>query len=639
MKSPSKEFTPVGELVGDRYLVIAKIGKGTFANVYSARDMRTGGLVAIKYQQAEVGGGMGLYAREAEIFKRVASSDRVPRLHCHALLLPTFSPAPYSSREVLIMDMCGGEDMAHLRNRSRESWKQTGQGAGHSKIPLPVAAYLCSEMVSCLRALHVAGIVHRDVKPGNFVRESADSTRFRVLDFGLARKWIDDKGRVVPARKDVGFRGTSNYASVVALRGQEQGPRDDLYSVLYVFVDMVCNSMPWSGVERSKSWHGLTGGLVGKKEDYSGDPGKKDDKLTEWMLKEVPSLPHACLECVSAVSGYLASLKYEDMPDHGRLVSLFTALYAPKSSHIEPASASGSVNSAESAATETGSVPASAAVIVSEPAYGENGFRWAGGSNHARDADTAPVQPTLLHRARAALGHCALVRPTAPTSSSVHLGAETVPLIAQGRAWRLVATEFLAVIKVLRDKLVRACLVVRLVECGNFQDIDTGDDEAAWDEFQAIMETTESFVAEFAADVNLCKTSSRSAYFKSLGLGDSELLPRLRIKTRDQRQHAGDATTPRPRSVSAGDSPLPSTSPNAQLSQSKKARRMTHSEASTHSHHSTAFATSQGPGEASAASVMSFVSSQQSHATGTAAAAVTPRGDGASPGLGPSSTS
>jgi len=132
-------YEPLGELLGDRYLVVSKIGKGTFANVYCARDLTVCSstssssssgsaadadsrvrYVAVKFQNMDATGGLGLYTREADIFSRLQRDDRVPALHSYSVVRPTISPPPFTTREALVMEMCGGEDMAALRNRTRD---------------------------------------------------------------------------------------------------------------------------------------------------------------------------------------------------------------------------------------------------------------------------------------------------------------------------------------------------------------------------------------------------------------------------------------------------------------------------------------------------------------------------------------
>ncbi len=60
-----------------------------------------------------------------------------------------------------------------------------------------------------------------------------------IIDFGLARRYTDDAGDVLPERTDTSFRGSTTYASVHAHLGQDLGRRDDLWSWLYCVVELL----------------------------------------------------------------------------------------------------------------------------------------------------------------------------------------------------------------------------------------------------------------------------------------------------------------------------------------------------------------------------------------------------------------
>jgi len=94
----------------------------------------------------------------------------------------------------------------------------------------------------------------------------------------------------------------------------------------------------------------------------------------------------------------------------------------------------------------------------------------------------------------------------------------------------------------LRDKEVRACLVLRLVASDNFQEADPGDDDGAWTTYMRIMEAVDAFVEEYGADVSLCRIQGRCAFLSSLGIEESQLLPRLLMCRPTPRVDAGVAS-------------------------------------------------------------------------------------------------
>lgn len=88
--------------------------------------------------------------------------------------------------------------------------------------------------------------LHRDVKPENFaIGRSPESRRVFVLDLGMVREWRRPDGTPHRPRESAPFRGNLKYASVNALKQQEQGRCDDLWAWFYKLIDLTCGSLPW----------------------------------------------------------------------------------------------------------------------------------------------------------------------------------------------------------------------------------------------------------------------------------------------------------------------------------------------------------------------------------------------------------
>ncbi|VDM99720.1 unnamed protein product [Thelazia callipaeda] len=109
--------------------------------------------------------------------------------------------------------------------------------------------------VQCLysiKLLHDVGFIHRDIKPANFVMgHEQDVERARcvhILDFGLARNYAFEKHRgswiARRARRSAEFRGTLRYCSPSVHERKEQGRKDDIWSLMYLLIEMHCG-LPW----------------------------------------------------------------------------------------------------------------------------------------------------------------------------------------------------------------------------------------------------------------------------------------------------------------------------------------------------------------------------------------------------------
>lgn len=82
----------------------------------------------------------------------------------------------------------------------------------------------------------IAGYLHRDIKPGNFAIGRNEPRRIFLLDFGMARRFLDEHGTIKRPRWAAGFRGTIRYAPISCHISREQSRKDDLESWLYAQV-------------------------------------------------------------------------------------------------------------------------------------------------------------------------------------------------------------------------------------------------------------------------------------------------------------------------------------------------------------------------------------------------------------------
>ncbi|GMR51739.1 hypothetical protein PMAYCL1PPCAC_21934, partial [Pristionchus mayeri] len=98
-----------------------------------------------------------------------------------------------------------------------------------------------------VRELHSIGYISRDVKPSNFAPNSQHKIIY-IFDFGLARKHFDTQGNVIPQRKEIGWRGTTRYASLEAHQEKDLGRRDDIESWFYLVIEVTTGSLPWKGI-------------------------------------------------------------------------------------------------------------------------------------------------------------------------------------------------------------------------------------------------------------------------------------------------------------------------------------------------------------------------------------------------------
>ncbi|MBT2497511.1 serine/threonine protein kinase [Agromyces sp. ISL-38] len=200
----------VGAVLGARYRLDARIGRGGMATVYRAEDLTLGRPVAVKVF-AEAAEGID----DAE--RRRSETALLASLRHRALVtLYDASRDPASGREFLVMELVDGRDL-------REALK-------HGPLGPADAAGLLADVAEALHVIHERGIVHRDVKPANVLLEPAHlpsrTWNAKLADFGIAR--LIDDARLTRAGLLV---GTPGYLSPEQVSGAAPSPAADIYSL------------------------------------------------------------------------------------------------------------------------------------------------------------------------------------------------------------------------------------------------------------------------------------------------------------------------------------------------------------------------------------------------------------------------
>ena len=163
-------------------------------------------------------------------------------------------------------------------------------------------------IIDGLEEIHNTGVIHRDIKPNNFMfgsKETGEQNKLYIVDFGLSKFWRDPRTGIHIAQKHGrSMIGTARYASINIHMGIEPSRRDDLQSLGYVMVYLAKGRLPWQGLAKKKK---------GSSIDEIRD--KKMSTTTEKLCQGLPP-------CFKQLIDYSKSLSFQQKPDYEHMKQL-----------------------------------------------------------------------------------------------------------------------------------------------------------------------------------------------------------------------------------------------------------------------------------------------------------------------------
>jgi eukaryotic-like serine/threonine-protein kinase len=213
-------------LLGERYELEGVVGRGGMAEVYRARDIRLDRVVAIKTLRADLARDQTFQARFRREAQSAASLNNpsIVAVYDTGEDMSTGVPVPY-----IVMEYVDGRTVRDLLIE------------GHRLLP-ERSLEIISGVLRALEYSHQAGIVHRDIKPGNvMVTRNGD---IKVMDFGIARAMSDAQATMTQTAQVI---GTAQYLSPEQARGERVDARSDLYSTGCLMYELLTGRPPFTG--------------------------------------------------------------------------------------------------------------------------------------------------------------------------------------------------------------------------------------------------------------------------------------------------------------------------------------------------------------------------------------------------------
>ena len=215
-------------VIAGRYRVDELIGHGGMAKVYRGYDLTLGREVAIKVLDPEL-------ARDTAFRNRFRLEAQAASRMSHPSIVRVFDAGDPSTSEIgsdeppyIVMELVKGTLLKDIIS------------AG--PVPVDDAVRYVDGILEALDYSHRAGVVHRDIKPGNVM--VTDKGQVKVMDFGIARAVSDSSSTVAETTQII---GTAAYFSPEQAKGEPVDARADLYSTGVVLYELLTGRQPFRG--------------------------------------------------------------------------------------------------------------------------------------------------------------------------------------------------------------------------------------------------------------------------------------------------------------------------------------------------------------------------------------------------------
>ena len=205
-----------------KYVFIEKISEGQFGQVFKGQHVRTNDYVAIKLELAN--NSVKTLKNEAKIYNYLNRCDGFPKLKWYGVI---------DNYHYLVIDLLGDSLTKKIQ---------------HFKVfGLRTVLLLGIQILQRIQTLHEQYMLHRDIKPDNFLFGLGEhNNKLYLVDLGFCKRYSYN-GHHMAEKTVNSIIGSANFVSVNVHRGIEPSRRDDLESAMYIILNMLVGPLEWFG--------------------------------------------------------------------------------------------------------------------------------------------------------------------------------------------------------------------------------------------------------------------------------------------------------------------------------------------------------------------------------------------------------
>ena len=278
------KFIKENPIIFKKYKVKKKLGEGAFGDVYLGQAISNNAYVAIKTEPRK-------------IIKPILESEAFLLYSIAGPGIPEVKSFGKTKHYNILIEPLLGKSLFDIFAEN------------HKSMNLIDACLIGKQVIDRIQWVHSKYIVHRDIKPDNFLIGRNDPHVLYLIDFGLSKKYRSSTtGKHIRFGFTGKLTGTVRFASANALRGGEQSRRDDIESIGYMMVYFLKKKLPWQGVTGHKKMERYL-------KIYQMKKNTTPEKLCEGLFPEM-------VEYVK----YARGLEFEQEPDYKLLKNLFNKM-------------------------------------------------------------------------------------------------------------------------------------------------------------------------------------------------------------------------------------------------------------------------------------------------------------------------